>query len=405
MSARLDQVRALWLAKQGLAGPPSADVAAVVRDAGWLPSPGGQGAYLALRARRPDLDRAGIDRAVFLERALVEVPGPRGVAMLVPADDAALALRATRPSEEARSARVMEVEGLEGAEIERLSAAVHAALAGGPLGADELRAALPAGLVRSLGAAGKSLGDATTLPIALRRLQVAGEVRRTSATGRLDAGRYVYARFEPNPLAGAAAGGDLTAALGARFFAWAGPATTRDFAFWAGLSQTAAKAAMATLPLVRVEVPDLAGELWVLAADAPSLQQAEPALARVALVPFRDNHIAFRRDLAPLVDPTFFGRTAAAGAPAADLLGDTGALHHHVVLAGGRIAGVWEYDPAAGRIVWGARAKLSAAERKAIAVEVEATGTFVREDLGGVRFYALDSEKNRAKRLAAVTAP
>ena len=126
MSARLDQVRALWLAKQGLAGPPSADVAAVVRDAGWLPSPGGQGAYLALRARRPDLDRAGIDRAVFLERALVEVPGPRGVAMLVPADDAALALRATRPSEEARSARVMEVEGLEGAEIERLSAAVHA---------------------------------------------------------------------------------------------------------------------------------------------------------------------------------------------------------------------------------------------------------------------------------------
>ncbi len=395
--AHLEQVRALWLARQGLAGPPAPDLAAVVRDAGWLASAGGQCAYLALRARRPDLDRAAVDRAVFLDRALLELPGPRGVAMLVPAGDAALALRATRASDDARFARVKQAEGLRDADLERLAAAVRAALAGGALGPDELRAALPPGLVQSLGDAGKKLGDATTLPIVLRRLQVAGEVQRTSATGRLDAGRYAYARCEPNPLAGAAPDGDLAAALGARFFAWAGPATLQDFAFWAGLSRSAAKAAMATLPLVRVEVSLLPSELWVLADDAPALAQDELRLAQVALLPFRDNYVAFRRDPGALVDPAFFGGAA--------LLGDEGALHHHVVLSRGRVAGVWEYDPAEGRIVWGARAKLAAAERKAIAAEVEATGAFVRDELGDARFYALDNEKNRARRLAAVRGP
>jgi hypothetical protein len=397
-------VRAFWLARQGLGGPSAAGVAGLVHDTGWLPSAGGQCAYLALRARRPDLGRAGVDRGAFVDRALLELPGPRGVAMLVPAGDAALALRATRASDDARYAKVKAAEGIRDAEIERLCDAILEALRGGALGPDELRAAFPARLVRSLGEAGKKLGDATTLPIALRRLQVAGEVLRTSATGRLDSGRYVYARFDPNPLDAPAPAGDVAALLGARFFAWAGPATRADFAFWAGLSQTAAKAAMASLRLSRVEVPELPDELWILSADTPSLEEAEPGPDRAVLLPFRDNHVAFRRNLAALVDPASFGLKVTSSSQSPALLGDAGPLHHHVVLYGGRIAGVWEYDLEARCIVWGAIAKLSAAQRKAIAAEVEAVAAFVSDELGDAKFYALDNEKNRARRLAAVRA-
>src|ERR1700734_3090220 len=57
--ARLDQVRALWIDKQGLGGGRAAGAAPGVRGAGGVPPPGGGGASLALRARSRALVHAG----------------------------------------------------------------------------------------------------------------------------------------------------------------------------------------------------------------------------------------------------------------------------------------------------------------------------------------------------------
>jgi hypothetical protein len=378
-----DQLHAFWLSRQRLLAPSHEPVADLLRGAGWLPSAGGQGAYLALRARRPDLTREQMDRAVIVAREAVEVATVRGVTMIVDAHDAAFAVRAGQRSDDDRYARTRKACGFTDAEIDRLGRAALDALAGGPLAGDGLRGAIPAKLVRSLGEAGKKLGDATTLSIALRRLAGRGEVQRLPAGERLDGARYVWARCDP-PLVMRAhlSDDDLAMAVAVRFFSWAGPSLRADLAAFAGSGQTQAKAAIALAQLVRVEVEGRDEELWMHAGDGPTLASMEGAVDRVVFLPFRDNHVYLRREL--LDDPLVAG--------------------HHAILAAGRLIGIWEWEPAERRVVWGAREKLSAARKKAVAAEAEALGAFIRDELGDVTFYALDNEKNRNKRLAAVRA-
>src|SRR6202023_3863370 len=73
--------------------------------------------------------------------------------------------------------RVARKLGVTDAEIEGLCTAVLDALGPAPLAPDELRAAT-GGASRSLGEAGKKKGLSTTLPLALGRLQSAGEIPR-----------------------------------------------------------------------------------------------------------------------------------------------------------------------------------------------------------------------------------
>src|SRR5205085_9572366 len=138
----------------------------------------------------------------------------------------------------------------------------------------------------------------TTLPLALGRLHVAGEVRRLSTTGRLDNQRFRYALWRPNPIAKvkldeAAAASQLVQ----RFFRWMGPATVQEFAWWAGLGVKAAAVACAAAGLV----PDGEGRL-LLPEHKAALAAAKPSKA-IALVPFRDNYPGLRRDLSALFDP------------------------------------------------------------------------------------------------------
>jgi hypothetical protein len=160
---------------------------------------------------------------------------------------------------------------------------------------------------------------------------------------------------------------------------------------------------MARASLVRVEVGGWAAELWMAEADVDRLREARVDDGFV-LLPFRDNYLGFRRGLDGLLDPALRGRPVAGWENAAATVGDVVSLHHHVVLERGRIAGIWEYDPAEEAIVCGAFSKLSAAQNKALAAAAERLAVFVRDELGDVKFYVLDNEKNRAGRLRAVRA-
>jgi hypothetical protein len=73
-------------------------------------------------------------------------------------------------------------------------------------------------------------------------------------------------------------------------------------------------------------------------------------------------------------------------------------LPSHAIVDRGRLAGLWEFDPAANEIVWMSYEKPDAALKKA----VEITQEYVRNDLGDARSFSLDSPKSRIPRIEAI---
>ncbi len=93
----------------------------------------------------------------------------------------------------------------------------------------------------------------------------------------------------------------------------------------------------------------------------------------------------FRSLLAPGVEP-----------PAS--LGRVADLPSNAIVEGGRLVGMWEFDPDEGRIAWSAFERRSREMEQAVAL----TGAFAREQLGDVRSFSLDTPKSRAPRIAGL---
>ncbi|MBI4874365.1 MAG: winged helix DNA-binding domain-containing protein, partial [Acidobacteria bacterium] len=229
----IDKLREWWWHRQALDGRLSGQTCArVLEETGWARSVGGAGPYLGLFARC-GAGREAVDRAVA-EAAIHELPAARGCTYVVAESDFALALKVGQAFADG-DMKVARKLGVTDAEVDRLGQAVLDALGGGPLDPEQLRAAA-GGAVRSLGEEGKKKGLTTTLPLALGRLQAAGEIRRMPANGRLDQQRYRYALWQPNPLRGfQLSAEEAHTELARRFFAWAAPATLAEFQAFSGL--------------------------------------------------------------------------------------------------------------------------------------------------------------------------
>jgi hypothetical protein len=115
------------------------------------------------------------------------------------------------------------------------------------------------------------------------------------------------------------------------------------------------------------------------------------------LLPFRDPFVHMRHSPAVLAGN--------AAAPVLDgtlkraRIGDVNRLHHHTILSGGELVGVWEYDPKAETVLtrlWSADAGL----RRRVASAAAETARFIREQLGDAKISAVDPPAKRAKRLA-----
>jgi hypothetical protein len=71
---------------------------------------------------------------------------------------------------------------------------------------------------------------------------------------------------------------------------------------------------------------------------------------------------------------------------------------HHLILDRGLLVGYWDYDTAAGAIVWKSFYSKPAALEKA----VNRMELYVRQELGDARSFSLDSPQSRVARLAAL---
>jgi hypothetical protein len=381
-----DKLRAWWSHRQALdgrlAGAPAADVLA---ETGWARSVGGVSPYLTLFAR------AGTPRetadAAAANLSIRELPAARGCTYVVPAADFALALQAgPGVSSDLKTAFQL---GVTEKEIGKLCEAVVRALGKGPLGPEEIReSAGPA--ARSLGEAGKKKGMATTLPLALGKLQIEGEIRRVPVNGRFDQQRYRYALWRPNPLAKSKLSPEEAATgLAQRYFQWAGPATIAEFQWFSGIGGKAAKLAVEPLKLAPFE----AGWL-IFPADMEKLEAFQPPRqAQYRLVASIDGISLLRRDLKSIVDPADMERmvTRERGGALMD-------LPSHAIMDRGRVVGIWEYDPASESIAW----LPFIGRNKDLEKAVAETEEYIRSQLGDARSFSLDSPKSRAPRIDAL---
>lgn len=386
-------IRAWWAHRQGLDGSlMGASAAEVLERTGWARSVGGVGPYLALFARA-GLGRAAIDTAVAA-LAIHELPSARGCTYVVPATDYALALRVGQGfGDAAQVATAKKYCGVTDAELDRLCRAVIDALDAAPRDPRELRDVL-GDTVRTLGAEGKKRGVATTLPLALGKLQAEGEIRRVPINGRLDQQRYRYARWHVNPRAGRVLSDEEAySELARRFFRWIGPATIAHFQWFSGLGARAARAAIAPLGLVML-APDDGRLLFPDDRDA-LLAFTPPREPHYALVSSADGVALLRRDVLSLLDPTDAGHPTFDDGQRMAGLSD---LPNHAILDRGRLIGLWEFDPARGQLVWATFDPPTAALRDTIA----RTETFVRDELGDARSFSLDSPESRGSRIAAI---
>jgi Winged helix DNA-binding domain len=385
MSSMVDRakLRAWYSHRQGLDGSlQGASAAEVLKRAGWARSVGGVSPYLALFAR------AGITReqadAAAKNLAIHELPSARGCTYVLPASDFALGLAAGQPYQgDGKTALKL---GVTEKEIARLCDSVLAALEKGPLDPDGLRAACGTA-VRNLGDGGRKKGLATTLPVALEKLQASGGIRRISTNGRFDQQRYQYTLWSQNPLRDCKLSPQQAATELARaYFSWIGPAPLSGFQTFSGLGVKAALAAVEPLHLAEIKMSP-GQPYYLLPPDLLAFETFQPPQApRYSLLGSIDSLF-----LLPDFPDIVAGKDAQA-------LGIAKELPSHAIVDRGRLAGLWEYDPVTESIAWVSLGK----KDPALAEAVTRTENFVREQLGDARSFSLDSPKSRAPRIAAL---
>jgi hypothetical protein len=324
-----------------------------------------------------------------------ELPSARGCTYVVPASDFALALTVGKGFGDEADMRTARKLGVTDSEIEKLCAAVLASLKKGPLEPDEIREDV-GGAARNLGDEGKKKGMTNTLPLALGRLQLAGEIRRIPTNGRLDQQRYRYTLWRPNPLSlFRYTREEAFTELARRYFKWTGPATLAEFQWFSGLGVGTAKAAVEPLKLVPMES---GSERVLFAEDREALAGfSVPRTPKYVLVSSLDSLCLLRRNLPSLVAVEDRGRRVFCDKDFEEV-GGLSDLYDHAIFDRGRLIGLWAYDTESGSVAWTS----FGIKDKALREAVERTERFVRSELGDARSFSLDSPKSRAPRIAAL---
>ncbi|MGW4828002.1 DNA glycosylase AlkZ-like family protein [Amycolatopsis japonica] len=387
-----DKLRAWWAHRQGLDGSLLGSSAAeVLERTGWMRSVGGSAPYLGLFARAR-LDRETVDADVA-RLAIHELPSARGCTYVLPSADFELGLTVGAGAPAGELVAAEKYLGVTQAEIEQLCVTVADLLEASdePLGPAAIKDAAGSA-VRGLGEAGRKRGTTTTLPLALGLLQARGEIRRVPVNGRLDQQRYGYVRWTPSPRGGLSDMDTARTELARRYFSWAAPASLKHFRWFSGFTASSAKKIVEQLELVPLDGTDLVMPKELADEFAAFTVPAEPSYALLAGI---DGIHLLHREMSRLLADADVEHPVPGGRPG-ETLGGQADPPSHVIVDRGRIAGLWEFDTEAGKIVY----KFFGEEDAALRETIARTEEFVRDQLGDARSFSLDSPKSRASRVA-----
>jgi len=360
----LAEARRAWRVRQHLATPSSLSLPDLVTAVGALPCPAGASPTLALFARGAIAHRAALDDALFRDRTLGLVPGPRGLSWVVSAANAP-AVRAFAVAEHAaREARLAAACGLSSRDLLSARDAIREALVK-PRTSDALRDALPRDVRRDLGEPGRRAGSATLAGLVLRGMWAVGEVDREPVEGRIDREPWRY-RLDAMPKVVPPAA-EAVPKLSREWIAAHAPVTAKNFAAAFGIANSRAVAALKPLKLRAVTIEGLAGEYMV-----PADFEVPPERVGmvVDLLPVRDPLVDASPDLAGLCPPE---QVRAA-------MGRHGVIAP-LVLVDGAVVGTWTFDGAVSDVRLRPLSTWAAAEGALIESRASELARFITKEL------------------------
>jgi len=362
----------------------------LIKNIGWLYSPGCSTPYLALWARMAGFKPDDLNKLVFDDPKLVQVETLRGCTMLVPRDQASVALRIRSRTftELAKQARqYMPITELE---MEKLKSAVLKVVHSVPKTTDQIHHAIPEDLVRDFGPDLKRIGLTNSLSLAVNLLKEDGKILKVQTRKRLDSTDYSFAltanvvpeadpvnmRFE-----------EATARLAAQYFKAETPARVKDFAWWAGINVTdAMKAAAEVKPkLVPIQVEGTKDEFLMPEQDLEPFSSFAPNVDAVNLIPYRDTFLKGQREIVDRFVPVEhadkpFSRWKG------KLINDPLAT----IVRNGSVIGVWEWNEEREEVEYLLFDTASdKSVEKTVRKRASDLGSFIRS-LGEIRPHSLD---------------
>ena len=357
---------------------------------GWIYSPGCSTPYLSLWARLSSFKTEDLNKLVFDERKLVQLETLRGCTMLVPRNQAAVALR-IRPrtyTELAKQARQqMPVTDVE---MDKLKTKLLQELESGSKTTSQLEAAIPRMLIKDFGPELKRIGFINSLSLALNLLKEEGRIIKIQTRRRLDSTEYSYILLsdllpEVDPFA--MRNNEAWARLASQYFKAEAPARAKDFAWWAGINVTdAIKGIEEVKPkLVVVQVEGSKDEYLIPETDLDEFLNFSPEDSPSNLIPYRDTYLKGQREI---VDR--FLRVEHADKPFSRWKGKLINDPIATVVRNGQVVGVWEWNESTENVDLILFENTPKAVEKAVRKRASDLAEFIRRDLGQTRLHGLD---------------
>lgn len=370
---------------------PSKNILDLIRSIGWIYSPGCSTPYLSLSSRIPSIRAEDLNKLVFDDFKLIQLETLRGCTMLVPRDQANVALRIRPRTFTELSKQARQQMPVSEADMERLKSSILKALQPSGKTMDQIQQAVPANLVRDFSVDLKRIGLTSSLSLAVNLLKEEGKLLKQQGKKRLDSIEYSYVltssilpEADPFNLRMEQA----CAQLAAQYFRAEAPARIKDFAWWAGINVTdAMKGANEVKPkLVPIPVEGTKDEFLISESDLDALLGFKPPEAAVNLIPYRDTYLKGQREVVNRFVPDEhadkpFSRWKG------KLINDPLAT----IILNGRVVGVWEWnedDEEVDLLLFDSSIPKSV--EKAIHKRAGELAAFIRSNLGEVRLQGSD---------------
>jgi len=370
---------------------PTKNIAELIHSIGWIYSPGCSTPYLSLWARSSSFKAAELDKLVFDDHKLIQLETLRGCTMLVPRDQARVALRIRTRTFTELSKQARQQMPVTDPEMEKLKTAILNAVHSGPKTAEQILRTVPANLVKDFGADLKRIGLTNSLSLAINLLKEEGKILKQQGKKRLDSTEYAFvltANLLPEADPFSLRLEEACSLLAAQYFRSEAPARIKDFAWWAGINVTdAIKGAAEVKPkLVPITVEGTKDEFLISESDVDAFLNFKPHDGAINFIPYRDTYLKGQREVVNRFVPEEhadkpFSRWKG------KLINDPLAT----IIFNGRVVGVWEwnedeeevdqllFDPSIPKSV-----------DKAIHKRAAELANFIRASLGEVRLQGSD---------------
>jgi DNA-binding HxlR family transcriptional regulator len=362
----------------------------LIKSVGWIYSPGCSTPYLSLFARLSSFKTEDLHKLVFDDRKLVQLETLRGCTMLVPRDQAAVALRIRPRTFTELTKQARQLMPVTDAEMDKLKTALLRALEGGSKTSEQLQRAVPPPLIKDFGPDLKRIGFVNSLSLALNLLKEEGRVIKIQTQRRLDSTEYSFVLLsdllpEIDPFEMRSQ--EACTRLAAQYFRAESPARARDFAWWAGINVTdAIKGIEDVKPkLVPFMVEGTKDEYLIPESDVDEFHKFSPDENSFNLIPYRDTYLKGQREI---VDR--FLRMEHADKPFSRWKGKLINDPIATIIREGQVIGVWEWNESEKNIDLILFENTPKPLQKAIEKRANELSAFIRNNLGQTRLHGLD---------------